>query len=281
MLPGLHSSFNTLFPHLLALIDAGREGLIELERYLQQSDAKDRVSTDQVQLLAPIAHPRQNIICLGWNYHDHIRETSTTTVNAATENTNLPQYPIVFTKAASCVTGPYTDIPYDPEISTRMDWEVELGVVVGKAGHKIAVAEALDYVFGYTIINDITGRELQKRHQQFYLGKSLPHSCPMGPYIVTADDIPDPQQLQLCCRVNGVVKQQASTAQQIFDVATVLATLSKLPALACGDVIATGTPSGVGYARKPPEYLTPGDVVECEIESIGCIKNTIVTAPQL
>jgi 2-keto-4-pentenoate hydratase/2-oxohepta-3-ene-1,7-dioic acid hydratase in catechol pathway len=154
---------------------------------------------------------------------------------------------------------------------------VELGVVIGKTGRHIARSAALEHVFGYTVINDVSARDLQKRHQQFFLGKSIDGSCPMGPWIVTADEIPDPQKLDLSCKVNHEIKQSANTSQQIFTVADIIATLSKVMTLLPGDIIATGTPSGVGFARTPPEYLLPGDVVECEIEGIGAICNSVIS----
>ena len=174
------------------------------------------------------------------------------------------------------MNGPFDNIVYNDQVSRRLDWEVELGVIVGKKGRHIQPQDALDYVFGYTVINDVSARDLQKRHQQFFLGKSMDGTCPMGPWIVTAGEIADPQNLPLRCLVNGVVKQQASTNQQIFPVANVISTLSSVMTLLPGDIIATGTPSGVGFARTPPEYLTPGDVVECEVRGIGRIINKIV-----
>lgn len=270
-LPTLASDWEDRFPDMLSLVDAGPDGLRALADFVSDAGENIAVALDDVRLLAPIPRPRQNVICMGWNYSDHLKETT-----KAAAGDDPPKYPIIFTKAATCVTGPYDDVSHDPEISDKVDWEVELGVVIGRAGHKVAVEDALDHVFGYTVINDVTARELQKRHKQFYLAKSLPRSCPMGPAIVTVDEIPDPQALRLTCRVNGDLKQDASTASQIFDVATVVACVSKSPGLEPGDVISTGTPSGVGYARTPPEYLHPGDVVECEVEKIGCIRNKIV-----
>jgi len=153
---------------------------------------------------------------------------------------------------------------------------VELAVVIGRRGKNISAAEALDYVFGYTVINDVSARDLQTAYGgQFFKGKSLDGSCPMGPWIVTADEIPDPHALTLSCRVNGVTKQESTTADMIFNIPTAIEFLSRGMTLEPGDVIATGTPSGVGFARTPPEFLKPGDVVECEVEGIGVIRNTI------
>ncbi|MEM7400419.1 MAG: fumarylacetoacetate hydrolase family protein, partial [Pseudomonadota bacterium] len=222
--------------------------------------------------LSPIPRPRQNIMCLGWNYIEHVEETS----GKALEAPKLPKYPIVFTKSAYSMNGPYADIPVDLEVSNKMDWEVELAVIIGKSGQGIAKGDALNHVFGYSIINDISARDIQKRHKQFFVGKSFTGACPMGPWIVTADEILDPQKLDLKSWVNKELKQDSNTQYQIFDVATVIETLSRGMTLEAGDIIATGTPSGVGYVRNPPEYLMPGDNVECEIESIGKISNPIV-----
>lgn len=231
------------------------------------------VAYSAVKILAPIPQPRQNVLCLGWNYSEHIAETVS---NPQLSQQELPKYPIVFTKDVTSVNGPYSDIPYDPSVSEKMDWEAELAFVIGKTAHKVQPQDALDHVFGYTVINDISARDLQKKHRQFFLAKSLPGACPMGPSLVTADEIKDPQALHIESRVNGEIKQDSSTAYQIFGVADLVVKISHILPLLPGTIIATGTPSGVGYVRKPPEYLTDGDVVECEVEGIGCIRNTMV-----
>ena len=274
LLPALRGGWRERYADMLALIDAGARGLDELREFIAGAGAGIAVAMRDVRLLAPIPRPRQNVICLGWNYADHVQETA---AKSGREN-KLPEHPVVFTKDASSVAGPCDDFVHDAGVSRRMDWEVELGVVVGRAARKVGKSDALAHVFGYTVINDITARDLQKRHKQFFIGKSLPGSCPMGPCIVTADEIPDPQNLALSSRLNGVVKQDSTTASQIFDVATVIAILSQGLALEPGMVISTGTPEGVGYARNPPEYLQPGDVIECEVENIGTLANRIVAA---
>ena len=163
-------------------------------------------------------------------------------------------------------------------MSEEIDWEAELGVVVGRTGKNIPRDEAMAYVFGYTVINDVTARDLQSQHVQFFKGKSLDGCCPMGPWIVTADEIPDPHHLQVRCRVNGVLKQDGNTEQFLFNIPAILASLSRGMTLEAGDIIATGTPSGVGFARTPPEFLKPGDVVETEVEGVGLMRNTLVPA---
>ncbi len=274
LLPALHDGWRGRYADMLSLIDAGARGLDELGDFIAGAGGDIGVAAADVHWMAPIPRPRQNVICLGWNYADHVKESQA----RAGVRGELPEHPVVFTKNAAAINGPYDDVVHDAEVSRRLDWEVELAVVVGRAARKLEAGDALAHVFGYTVVNDITARDLQKRHKQFFIGKSLPGSCPMGPCIVTGDEIADPQTLSLQSRLNGVVKQNASTAAQIFDVATVLSILSKSLALEPGMVISTGTPDGVGYARNPPEYLQPGDVIECEVERIGKLVNRIVAA---
>ena len=189
----------------------------------------------------------------------------------------MPEHAIIFTKAPTTANGPYGDIVIDPAVSEQVDWEAELAVIIGKTGKNIREEEALDYVFGYTVLNDVSARDLQFQHQQFFRGKSIDGYCPMGPWIVTADEVADPQQLPIRLRVNGVVKQDANTNMMIFSVRQIIAVLSKGMTLEAGDIIATGTPSGVGFARNPPEFLKAGDVVETEIEGLGMMRNKVVT----
>ncbi len=231
-----------------------------------------RIAADKAELLAPIPRPRKNVMCLGLNYKDHAEEIA----RAKSLPIELPEHPVVFTKSPTSVAAPGADVPAHAGVTSELDWEVELGVVIGTGGRAIPRAQALAHVFGYTVINDLSARDLQFRHKQWFLGKSLDGFCPIGPAIVTADEIPDPQALRLACRVNGATKQDSSTAQMIFGVATIIETLSRAMTLEPGDVIATGTPAGVGFARQPPEFLKSGDVVECEIERIGVLRNRIV-----
>lgn len=238
-----------------------------------QADATARsIPLTEVELLSPIPRPRKNIICLGLNYAEHARE-SLQTKGLTVE---MPEHPVVFTKNVTSVTGPYANVPLQSSITQQFDWEAELAVVIGRGGRNIPEAEALSHVFGYTIVNDLTARDIQRRHKQFFLGKSLDGSCPIGPWIVTADEIADPQNLAVRCRVNGVIKQDGNTNQQLFSVARTIALLSEIMTLEPGDIISTGTPEGVGFARQPPEFLAVGDVVECEISGIGYIRNRIV-----
>ncbi len=227
---------------------------------------------DEVQLAAPIPLPCKNVMCLAVNYREHAEETA----RLRGRSGNAPEIPIFFTKATTTINSPYGEIVIDPAVSSEIDWEVELGVIIGKRGKNIRAEDALSYVFGYTVLNDITARDLQARHKQYFKGKSLDGSCPMGPWIVTADEIPDPQNLALRLRVNGETKQDSHTSLMIFPVSQCISVLSAGLTLEPGDIIATGTPSGVGFSRTPPEFLKPGDVVEAEVEGIGLIKNTVV-----
>ncbi|MGH2516915.1 MAG: fumarylacetoacetate hydrolase family protein, partial [Ktedonobacterales bacterium] len=189
----------------------------------------------------------------------------------------LPAYPNVFTKAPTSLTGPYADIPYDAAVTAELDWEVELAVVIGRAGRHIANADALAHVWGYTVLNDVSARDIQhKPGVQYFQGKSVDASSPVGPWIVTADEVADAQNLRLSLRINGETKQDDSTRNMLFDVATIIEALSRVLTLEPGDIIATGTPAGVGFARTPPEFLRPGDLMESEIEGIGTLRNRIV-----
>lgn len=258
-------------PALQAILDkaAGRR-LSEVKTFSQIGAAHSLAS---VQIAAPIPRPRKNIMCLGLNYVEHAKESD----EARGRSPNLPQYPVIFTKAPTCMNSAYGAIVIDPKVSEQIDWEVELAMVIGKGGKNIRQEDALSHVFGYSVLNDVSARDLQDRHRQFFKGKSIDGYCPMGPWIVTADEVPDPQQLRLSLRVNGVTKQESNTSMMIFSVAQIIATLSLGMTLEPGDIIATGTPSGVGFARKPPEFLKAGDVMETEVEGIGVMRNKIVS----
>ncbi len=235
------------------------------------SDAM-RVPLADIELLAPIPRPRRNVMCLGLNYLEHAEETASQVGRSA----KAPEYPIVFTKSPTSVIGHDAAIPFDPDTCSQLDWEAELGVIIGKAGKKIQAENAHAHIFGYTVINDISARDIQLNHKQYFLGKSIDGGCPMGPFIVTVDEITNAQQLKIECRVNGEVKQASNTRHMIFNIASIIQWLSRAMPLEAGDVIATGTPSGVGFVRQPPEFLVPGDVVECEVERVGVLRNRIV-----
>ncbi len=260
---------SAIAPDMLSLIAAGSVGLDRARAAI--ATASSVHTLESVTLLAPIPRPHRNIICLGINYAEHAKESA----EARGREYKQHQHPVFFTKATHTVNRHDGIIPFDAEVSEQIDWEAELGVILSRSGKNISIEEAYDHVFGYTCINDISARDLQSNHSQFFKGKSLDGACPMGPWIVTSDEIPDPQHLQVMCRVNGVVKQHANTEVMIFRIPDIIAILSRGMTLDAGDIIATGTPSGVGFARKPPEFLKPGDVVEVEIEQIGVLRNRV------
>jgi 2-keto-4-pentenoate hydratase/2-oxohepta-3-ene-1,7-dioic acid hydratase in catechol pathway len=230
---------------------------------------------DLSRLLAPITTPPHNIMCVGKNYRAHAHEFSRSGYDAgASAEDAIPQHPVIFTKPSTSIAGPSDDIPLLPGLDAAVDYEAELAVVIGRTGRFITRAAAIRHIFGYTVMNDVTARDLQREHRQWFLGKGIDGFGPMGPWIVTADEL-NVSALRLSCRVNGETRQDASTADLIFDVPTLIETLSKSVTLAAGDVIATGTPAGVGIGFEPPRFLQEGDVVECEIEGIGRIKNTL------
>lgn len=271
VLPAQLADWPPAIDNVLSLIR--HSSLLEkLHRIVNSSPRKAYAPASEVSVQAPIQRPPKNIICLGWNYAEHARESAAARGN----NAEQPAHPIFFTKAPTSICGPYDDVIVDLDVTTQFDWEVELAVVIGKETRRISAEQALEHVFGYTVVNDLSARDIQFRHKQYFLGKSLDGACPMGPYITTVDEIPDPQCLRLSCWVNGVVKQDSNTSNQIFSVAQVIATLSSVMTLEPGDIIATGTPSGVGFARSPPEFLKNNDMVECYVESVGTLKNRII-----
>lgn len=231
---------------------------------------------ERLRLIAPIPRPARNVFCVGWNYADHFAEGKD--FRGASAPQEVPPHPALFSKSAAAVVGPGAPVLHPGPHSNEMDWEAELGVIVGTRGRDIAEERALDHVFGYTVGNDVSVRDVQRtRHGgQWFKGKSFDTHCPLGPWIVTADEIPDPQALGITSRVNGVTKQSSNTKYMVFTVARILAELSQGMTLEPGDVILTGTPSGVGFARTPPEYLRPGDVMEMEVEGIGILRNPVV-----
>ncbi len=258
---------------LLELIQQGPDAWRRMRELVDRYDPAGPASfpVSAVRWHAPIPRPLKNVFCLGRNYVAHAEEAA----RARGQEVKIPTIPVIFTKAPTSVTGPFDDIPVDRGVTQQVDWEVELGAIVGKTARNIARADALQHVFGYTVINDVSARDLQQQHLQWFKGKSLDGFCPMGPLVVTADEFGDPQSKQLQLRVNGVVKQEASTAKMIFPVDVILEWLSKGLTLEAGDIIATGTPEGVGMGRTPQEFLNDGDVLETEVEGIGTLRNRI------
>jgi 2-keto-4-pentenoate hydratase/2-oxohepta-3-ene-1,7-dioic acid hydratase in catechol pathway len=265
-------ALDAVAPDMLTLIDRGPEGLAAAAAAAETAAAGAWRSANSVTLLAPIPRPRQNVMCVGLNYVAHAIESD----RARGREPKLPSVPVFFTKAVTAVANPWGDFVLDPAVTQELDYEVELAFIVGRTGKNIPRAEALSYVFGYTVANDISARDLQSRHQQFFKGKSLDGSCPLGPWIVTADEIPDPAALTVRLRVNGEPRQESSVSDLIFDVPTLIEYLSLGMTLEAGTIVCTGTPSGVGLGFTPPKYLNAGDVVEAEIEGIGGVRTRVV-----
>ena len=268
---------------LLALIDAGDSGMDAVKHLLAKLKPSAAAPITRplagLRLLAPLDPPRGNVIAIGRNYQKHAAETA--------KGGEEPKPPTVFTKAITTIAGPNDEIPIDPAISDEIDWEVELGLVIGKRGANIRREDSLDHVFGYTVINDLSARDIQNdtgRWQgkgwggQYFKGKSLDASCPSGPWVVTRDEIANPQALKLRLTVNGTVKQDSSTANMIHPVDAVVSWISYGMTLLPGMLVATGTPEGVGFARTPPEFIRVGDVVEAEVEGVGTLRNRFVAA---
>lgn len=230
----------------------------------------DVIAQKDVELLPPVL-PTKNVLCIGKNYYDHILE-----LDGSDKDIELiKERPIFFSKALSSITAPNTSILLHKEVTNAVDYEAELAVVIGKKGINIAKENALEYVYGYTILNDVTSRDLQDSHQQWMKGKSLDTHCPIGPWVVSADEIEDPQNLAMKSIVNGEVRQDSNTKHMIHGIADLIVALSKGMTLEVGDVIATGTPKGVGIGFDPPRYLQQGDTVEIVIENIGTLINTV------
>jgi len=225
---------------------------------------------DEDRYLAPIPRPRKNIVCLGLNYADHVAEGS----RDDEEPRPLPEHPIYFTKPPTAVTGPYSDIIY-PKATERLDYEVELAIIIGKEGKYIEKKDVFDHIAGYSVFNDVSARDLQGRHHQWFKGKSCDTFAPMGPFLVTPDEVGDPMNLDIWLDVNGETRQRSNTSHLIFDISTLVSTLSTGITLEVGDIIATGTPSGVGAAH-PLGLLKVGDIVETCVEKVGVMRNKVV-----
>ncbi len=260
-------------PDMTALVRGGPDALKRVAEVVSNGPATLPLS--EVTLLAPFPRPARNIFCVGKNYPEHAWEFHSSGFDATAGKEATPDVPIIFTKAPSSVTGPDTAIPGHLDPTHSVDYEGELTAVIGRGGRGITRADAMDHVFGYTIINDVTARDLQSRHRQWFLGKSIDGFCPMGPALVTADEIPDVGALRLITQVNGEVRQDASVGDLIFDIPTLIETISAAITLEPGDLIATGTPAGVGIGFDPPRYLHPGDEVAITIEPIGELRNSV------
>lgn len=254
---------------LLECIKLGPVFLEEVTRIVEKTTLQEPscYHVKDVTLLAPIPRPAKNIFCIGKNYVEHALELGT--------KDDIPEHVMLFSKTPTTVIGHEEVILHHRDVTEQLDYEGELAVVIGKKGKKIKREDALDHVFGYTIINDVTARDLQAKHKQFLLGKSLDGSCPMGPYLVHKSLIENANHLNIETKVNGETRQNSNTSKFIFDIETIISTISQGTTLEAGDIIATGTPSGVGKGFKPPKFLQPGDTIEISIEGIGTLKNSI------
>ena len=254
------------FPDMNALIEAPREQLLAAAEA-----AKGALPLAAVTLLAPIPRPRQDIICLGMNYRDHLTEAANYDSAFAKER----PVTVYFSKRVSQAVAPEGFIESHPGLVERLDYEAELAVIIGRTVKNVKAADAADYIFGYTILNDVSARLLQTSHKQFYFGKSLDGFTPMGPCITTADEIAFPPALTLTTQANGELRQNSNTELLLNSIAEIIEELSSGMTLLPGTIIATGTPAGVGMGFDPPKFLKPGDVVECSIEGIGTLRTTV------
>ena len=267
----------TLTPFELSPKDASNGIQYLIDQQNQGNTApltNDKLPLADLVLDAPIPRPKRNVFCVGKNYFEHAHEFANSGFDSSAAQGSVPEHPIVFSKVPESVTATNTDVEYDPGVSEAIDYEVELAVIIGKTGRGIDVEEALDYVWGYTIINDITARDLQGRYSQWLIGKSQDTFCPMGPFAVTRDTL-ELADTRVCSRLNGELRQDSNTGLLIFDVPTIIKTIAEGITLQPGDVIATGTPAGVGIGFSPPSYMQHGDVIEAEIDGIGVLRNTL------
>ncbi len=260
---------------LSALIEQGEAVKEALDNHSASPPASAVHALSDVTLLAPIPVPKRNIFCVGKNYHEHAKEFHSSGFDASAGKDAIPDCPIIFSKSYTTVIGPDEAIPASADWTNSVDYEVELAVVIGKGGRGIKAGDAYHHVFGYMIINDVTSRTLQHKHKQWFLGKNFDGFCPMGPWLVTADEVGDVTQLTVTTHVNGELRQNASVADLIFDIPTLIETISNVLTLEPGDIIATGTPAGVGIGFSPPKFLQHGDQVAVSITGLGKLENPV------
>jgi 2-keto-4-pentenoate hydratase/2-oxohepta-3-ene-1,7-dioic acid hydratase in catechol pathway len=269
----------TVTPYQLSQQDAQRGALTIIEMMAEGKvlpSMGQAVPLKEVCLRAPIPYPRRNIFCVGKNYLDHVKEIKDSKLGEAQgAMANLPKHPVVFSKVPEAVIATRVGIDSHPAATQEMDYEAELAVVIARKGKAISQADAMKHVWGYTIVNDVSARDVQAKHVQFHIGKSFDTFCPMGPWLVSADEINE-KNTKIQCWVNGELRQDGNTEQMIFDIPTVIESISAGMTLYPGDVIATGTPSGVGMGFKPPRFLKKGDSVKIQIEGIGVLENPVI-----
>ena len=256
-------------------IALGRDGLAQAAKAVAAADASAVIQARDATLLSPIPIPRRDVMAVGRNYHEHSKEFHDSGFDATSGATAVPDHPIIFTKATTSVVGPGDPIPAHLDPTNSVDYEGELAVIIGRQGRGVKKADAFDYVYGYTVANDVTARNLQHRHKQWFIGKSLGGFCPLGPVILTADEAGDVNNFHLTTRVNGEDRQDAMAADLIFDIPTLIEGISAGITLLPGDIIATGTPVGVGIGYDPPIFLKKGDVVSITIDPIGTLENPV------
>jgi 2-keto-4-pentenoate hydratase/2-oxohepta-3-ene-1,7-dioic acid hydratase in catechol pathway len=254
---------------LLSLI-AGSESTLQEWK----AQGTERLPLGDVKLLAPIPEPRRDIFCVGKNYHAHAAEFHSSGFDSSAKET-VPSHPVIFTKATTSVCGPNDVVKGSLDPTASVDYECELAFVIGRPAFQVSKADAYDHVFGYTIINDITSRELQKQHNQWIIGKSIDTFCPMGPWLVTSDEVGDITELEIATEINGEERQRAKVSDLIFDIPTLIETMSRTMTLLPGDIVATGTSEGVGIGFKPPKYLKKGDRMRLSITGLGVLENVI------
>jgi len=273
---------------IMAIRDLVPGGPIDMLRTIEQFDgfrkgihdaaarARGGLDPTRTELLAPIPLPRRNVFCVGWNYSEHFQEGATFRAGAgAPGQQEIPEYPALFSKNPATVTGPESSVLFPAPHSDQLDWEVELAVIIGRPGRDISEKDAMEHVLGYTCANDVSVRDVQRRHGgQWFKGKNFDTHLPMGPWIVTADEL-DASAVRVRTRVNGTTKQDSNTKFMVFKIPRLVSEFSAGCRLQSGDIIITGTPEGVGFARKPPEFMKPGDVVEVEIDGIGVLRNRV------
>lgn len=269
---------NEIKPFAIDKAEASKGALSIIQKLASGGEMPALVGTSlpvsAVQLEAPIPEPLRNVWCVGRNYHEHAKELSTSVFKD--NDANPESWPIVFTKVPECVIGPMDDVQLPgAAISDQIDYEAELTVIIGKGGKNITKADAMKHIYGYTVVNDVTARDVQIRHQQWDMGKSFDTFCPMGPWLVTADEF-DGRHTRVRCWVNGELRQDGPTENMIFDIPTLIETISRGITLYPGDMIATGTPAGVGMGMKPARYIKSGDVIRVEIDGLGAIENKFV-----
>lgn len=275
-----HIKQSPLPDNMLDFIDLGIDGINHAVRLINTATKGELLDCSiplaNATLLAPIPRPRKNIFGIGLNYTEHVAESARTLDTSK----DLPQEPVIFSKPTTAVTGPDTNIIHNQKITKQLDWEVELAVIIGKGGKNISRENAMDHVYGYTVINDISARDC-RRAGQWIVSKGQDTFAPMGPVLVTRDEIADPHNLNLRLTVNGVEKQNSNTKFMLFNIEDLIHDLSTVFTLDTADIIATGTPAGVGAGRSPQEFMWPGDVVEATVEGIGTIRNTIVDSEEV